>query len=218
MGKNTKKKSIQDIERRAKTIQHTLKKAQHSLKKAQHSLNKAMDNVATVEKNTRRENHRLYDSMVTLGTQMTDAEVEEMLETAEISNFIMNVYEMQPSDVRKDIQTMRMQKYEDEEKSEKEEKEEKKTIIENMKKQNGTARYQEPGARDNFEYYIQEYWEKDVCENCDNARGTPVACQHSKKVHKHCSYLCSQCKNEKEMVENRPDWCRFCCTQNLLSA
>ena len=84
----TIKKVVQDI----KTIKKTLNKVQKAWSKAQAAFNKADDALVLTQKMTENQNHEVYDKIVRLGAQMTDAEAKEMVKMTEINDFIINYY------------------------------------------------------------------------------------------------------------------------------
>lgn len=92
------------------------------------------------------------------------------------------------------------------------------TIMEDMIRENRTAAYQNtPSASVNFEHLINEFWKKGICECCEGAHASMVACRHRKsdRVHEYCSYLCQECKHFKEEDEPCRRVCPFCFTQNV---
>lgn len=91
-------------------------------------------------------------------------------------------------------------------------------MVQQMLKNNATARYRNACARQNFEGYLDEYWMKGICECCEEPEASnpkPRRCEYSDscRVHDYCSFLCDNCATIKS-AEAEEEKCAYCYIEN----
>lgn len=90
--------------------------------------------------------------------------------------------------------------------------------ITNAMKDRKAVNYKNAASAGNFDYYLEEYWKKGICESCDEMENNPKPrrCEYAKscRVHDWCSYLCDVCAVQKTKDAEQGS-CAYCYQENL---